>query len=200
MSMTGESMYKRLKILVPTAQVLACIAIALWNKLNHSEAVYLNYVKPAQSVVTQVDFPLLVLWSPIVHSLDRFTGHFPVLRGAPFMLIVLIVAVVFLSSVALFWYFVVNEIEMRRRGKSLLRFSGWSKQLFMTAILFSFGIGAAFKAYGEARALWYSGRGEGVFNGVFLVAWGIVFIGTGIRDLAVFLNNRPKSSTTGGSN
>jgi hypothetical protein len=89
----------------------------------------------------------------------------------------------------------VRSISFSIPRTSWSKYSG-AKQLLMTAVVFAFGCAAAFKAYGEASRLWHAGRAEGVFNGLFLGAWGALFIGIAMYDLCFFLENRPKAGGT----
>jgi hypothetical protein len=93
------------------------------------------------------------------------------LRGSLFITVVVLIGVVFISSVAAFWYFVVSEIEMRARGESMLRFRNRPVELIVATSLLCFGVGAGFYAYGSVKSLIYIRPLEAIVGGVLLAMW-----------------------------
>jgi len=56
-------------------------------------------------------------------------------------------------SVALFWYFVISEVEMRKRGASMIRFRNRAAEIFAIIVLFASGVGAIRYAWTDGMLL-----------------------------------------------
>jgi hypothetical protein len=179
-------MYKGLKIAVPAIQLLAAFVFAL-PKYYHNIRFYeyhLNDIHNFQSVVVGLNFPVVALWVVIFLPL----AYIPSLNGTlPPPAVTISVAILLALSVALFWYLVVTEIEMRTHGRSMLRFSGWLKKGTTLIVLLSFGIGSLVYGYVESWPLRHARPTEAVLVGIFPAIWGTVFIGMGMHDLVMSL-------------
>jgi hypothetical protein len=183
-------MYKRLRMIVPAVQVLIVVAVYTLPKLSHTNREFDIEIFSVQNLVKKLNFPLVVIWSPVLYGADWLSRYLPPLRGALFAAAVLVVAALLASSVALFWYFVLTEIEMRRHGKSMLRLTGWFKELFIASLLFCFGAGSILHAYAYTRSLFHVRPAEAVLGGFFLLAWGVAFIGVSVHDIVSFSRNK----------
>jgi hypothetical protein len=159
-------------------------------------------------LVWEVNYPLLVVWLPAAYALDWLGRFPPYVSGWISTAVEILIIALFLSSMALFWYFVATEIELRRQGKSGLRFTGTFKESLAVGILFLFGALALFYAYG-IRLNWitpWRGRttplevaichGDLFFRRLIMVIWGLVFLRLAIHDLiVVWIRKEPLTST-----
>jgi hypothetical protein len=189
-----EAMPKHLRIIVPAAQVVTFLALVILGKLSHDERIYFNYFAPARRVYLQLNFPVLAAWSPLVYVLDHFGRKLPA-NGVVFDTLTLVGGLLFLSTIAIFWYLLVREAELRRSGKSLLKSSRSSVQVAVSVVIITLGMIAAFRSYSEVTVLWYSRRAEGVLNGFFLACWAILLVILGIRDLFSLLRRQSAAGT-----
>jgi hypothetical protein len=172
-------MFRRLKIIVPTIQVLAGVAVFGSGKFCHNERFLQYYIYPFQGLVEFINFPLLIIWVPIGFAL----ADLPSPTGRLLTAVTALFALLLVSSVALFWYLVVTEIELRIHGGSMLRFSGWIGRLF-TVVTFCLGVGTLFYAYQYSKSLWYYRRVDGIDGGAALAAWGALLITIAVSGLA----------------
>ena len=190
-------MHKFWRVIVPTSQVVAFVGVFLAGKLGDSQSFYFNGYLPAKIVVISLNFPLLTFWSPAAYCLDHSSAKLVRAPGeAAVKTFAILAGLVFLSTVALFWYFVVAEIQLRAQGKSRLRCSTLAKQVFMTTGLVCFGTGAIFVAYDQLKPLWHVSWREMALRGVFLAVWAIVLIAIGAFDLARLLRRRRSITPT----
>jgi hypothetical protein len=199
-------MYKRLRIVVPAAQVLAFVAVPALKLAVHMRVLHVDY-DPFRRVVLSVDYPIWTVFLALAVPLDRLLALWPRwLSGA----VGAVLAALLLSGIALFWYLVVAEIEMRRQGKSMLRFSGWIKELLAVTVLLLFGAGAFTEAH-RIGSIFFFGLpwhtllslpaafpGE-ILGMLILSAWGVLFVALAIHDLISFLKGRARGTTSAGS-
>jgi hypothetical protein len=161
---------------------------------------------PFRRLVLSVDYPIWTVFLAIAYPLDRLMAPLPGwLSGAVGAVLVALL----LLGIPLFWYLVVAEIEMRRHGKSMLRFSGWIKELLALTVLLLFSAGAFILAHAIARTILpQSWGGVSIFlvpayackllSVLILTAWGIVLAGLAIHDLIALLKGEaPRASTAG---
>lgn len=191
-------MHKRIRIVVPAVQTLAFVAVWLLKRAAlTSDAVNFNYYIPAESLVTRLNYPLMECWWILDYVLYRL--HLPNPdSGVVFLALVLVVGFVFLSSVALFWYLVVREIELRIQRKSLLKFTGTIRPMLASAVLFCTGVGALVSACKDARAqhplMLRNGSALGllltVLPEVFLLVWATVLIAMSVSDFRSLMADR----------
>lgn len=187
-------MYKRLRAVVPAVQVAAAIVVFSATKFYGTSRFYEYYLGDAQNVIIHLNLPLMALWALVFSPIAWLTRYLPPVTGTLHAVGIILVALLLASSVVLFWYLVVVEIEMRSRGKSMLRPSRWSSALVLAACLFCFGAATLFYSYTVSRPLWYGRPVDAVIEGIFPTIWGIVFIGIGIQDFVVSLRNRTERS------
>jgi hypothetical protein len=199
-------MYKRLRIVVPAVQVLALVAVAALQLAVHKRVLHVD-CDPFRRVVLSMDYPIWTVFLATAYPLTRLTVPLPgwlyVAEGA-------VLLAVLLLGIPLFWYLVVAEIEMRRHGKSMLRFSGWIKELLAVTVLLLFGAGAFIEAhtigsvffFGEAWSTLLSlaaARPGEFLSMLILTAWGVLFVALAIHDLITFLKGRAQGTTSAGS-
>jgi hypothetical protein len=183
-------MQRNWKVVVPIAQVSAVACVLGWERIAHAERVLTLYVLPARHLLLNLTFPLVLVWWPLVNALSWFAGLLSHRVGG---LAVVIVggAVTFalICSVAVFWYFIVVEIEMRRQGKSLVRFSSLVTEFLKVTFCVVFGLASLVHTYTETlrpfryglarHGLWPE---ELVLSALFLATWGIAFLALSVLD------------------
>lgn len=142
-----------------------------------------NYFLPAKSLVTALNFPVVAFWFCLFYIANRV--HLPNPNAGLFYWILIVsFSIAFLSSIALFWYLVVREVELRRNGDSLLRWSGVLKRTVALVGLLAVAAGALGYAYLDIRKqvpiVWRDGSAFGWIVGllpnVLLLAWAIILI------------------------
>jgi hypothetical protein len=71
----------------------------------------------------------------------------------------------------------------------MIRFRNWFAETCKALILFAIGTGAIVYAVFEANRLLHFDRSQAdaVIGGGFLLAWGVLFVTTSIRDIVFFL-------------
>lgn len=199
-------MYKRLRIIVPAAQLLLIVALFGLKSVFYVKGYYeINNL--LRVLIQTLNYPVWAVFIPIVVQADKWLRPLPewLGKGLAFALAALIPV-----AIALLWYLVVTEIEMRRHGKSILRFSGWWKELLAVTMLFLFGAGAFIKAYRigstivhrripDIRLLLAIARWDEILGMLILTAWGIVLTGVAIQDLRIFFKNRGHGAPPAGS-
>lgn len=184
-------MHKRLKIILPGAQVLAFACVLLLTKRTAGEREFLLYALPARQVIMDLNYPLVAL-AHIIVSLDRLSGYLGLSwepKGIMLTAAITTAAVVLFCCIALFWYFAAAEFYKRRHGESLMRFSSRSLELVKVIGLLLFGTGGLYRVYTEAmwpvsRRLSHDGLWpvEIILGDLLLVAWASIFIGMSISD------------------
>jgi hypothetical protein len=183
-------MFKRLRIAVPLIQVLAVVGVYALPKLVHGTGEFYIGIFAAQSLVNKMNFPLMAVWSVCFWALDRATPYLPTLTGVFFAVAIFVIAVLVVSSVALFWYFVIAETEMRSYGRSILRSTDRLKELLIIGLLFCLGAGTFIYAYSYVRSCFYFRMAEAILGGSLLVAWGVVFVVLSVHDAILFSRNK----------
>lgn len=192
---------KRLRVIISTLQVLLLVSVGTWHHVvtkydfhNRPELVTKYGVTPID-IVGKLNFPLLALWSlvvfPISFALSASYLNLP--SGAPLVIIAGVFALAVLASVALFWYFVVAEVEMRSHGGSLIRSSRRILEILKAVVLAVAGGGAVAYACWDGRrllllgqntrSLYGSSMADAVIGGLILMIWAIVLIRISVRDL-----------------
>lgn len=178
-------MSRLLKLVVSIGQTVLTVTAFVFAKYCHDDRVYVFYVNPFLHIVTKMNFPLLIIMYPILDALNWLGRFLPTLTGVLGWSIAIVDAVLLILIDALFWYFVLSEIEMRRHGKSMLRFKRHPVEVLVLAILFASGVGAIRYAYTDGVLLMqiHGSKIEAFIGGFFLLVWGTVLIGTSISDL-----------------
>jgi len=192
--------HRRLKVIIPTVQILAVVGVLVWERMAGTDRMLTDYALPTRQMITNLNLPLVAFWWPFIPVMERFGNYlpFPMVMG-------LALAMMAFASIGLFWYFVVAEVQLRMRGKSLLRFPNRVVESVKVFILFFCGIGTFFHAYTEAirpsqhglarYGLWPV---EIALTVVFLAIWGSTFIGISISDFRKWLMTMRKSGTQPG--
>ncbi len=193
---------KQMKFIVPTLQVLLLISAGLWQRIlenryaEHPETI-VGYILTPKNVLLKANFPLAVLWFPIFRALEwaSSSSNPSLARGAAGVTALVVLDTAVFSSMALFWYFVVVEIEMRKRKASHIRFAGQHMERLKATVMMLFGLGAAVFAFHDGHRLvvldqlnlhrffWSSVVADAFIGGLFLVAWGAAFIAMGVHDM-----------------
>ena len=134
---------------------------------------------------------MLVL-TPIVLVIDSCSKHFPSATGTTFVVVTALSAVALMSIIWLFWYLVVTEVELRKRGETLLRLRGFISESIKITALLLMGLAAFAYAYRDGELLLRLGRSkvDAILGGLFLAAWGIVLIRLSIQDVMTLFGKR----------
>jgi hypothetical protein len=185
-------LHKRLRIFIPAVQLAAAFVVFSANRFYGGTRFYGYYLGDAEDVIIHLNLPLVALWTLVFSPIAWVTRYLPPVTGTLHAVGTILVALLLVSSAALFWYLVAVEIEMRSRGESMLRPSGWYSGLAAVAGLCCFGAGAAFYGYVVSRPLWYARPVDAVIEGSLPAIWGLVFIGIAAQDLVVSMRNRTK--------
>lgn len=201
---------KRLRVIVPTLQVLLLVSVFVW--LHIVEKHYINqpqlinrYVVAPIDIVGKLNFPLLVLWFPVVYPINYllYNSNLNLPSEVPLVVILGVFALAALASVALFWYFVVAEVEMRSHGSSLIRSLRRMLEILKAVVLAVAGVGAVAYACWDGhrllilgqnnRSLYGSSMADAMIGGLILVIWAIVLIKMSVRDVMVALLKNEKA-------
>ena len=176
-------MVKRLKVVLPIVQVILVVTAYALPKLPTSletSGVLLAF----RDFVTKLNFPLAVVLFPVAYILERFTPYMPSISARYLVVVVAAVSVLLASVVAVFWYMVVKEIEMRRQRQSLFHFQNRAGQIVAISIMLAMGAGGVLYAYVYARKMFYFRPAEGVAGAACLALWGVALILLSIKDTA----------------
>jgi hypothetical protein len=95
-------MNKALKLAVPTIQLLCWAAVTALGFFPPNETVYRSYFSPLKSIVMQVNYPILLVWSPILYGLDRLPAAVSSFDGFPASAATIVGILLFALSLALF--------------------------------------------------------------------------------------------------
>jgi hypothetical protein len=192
---------KRLKFVVPTLQVLLLVSAGLWQHIlgkyyaDHPEVI-VQYASTPIIILLKSNFPLAVLWFPFFCALNWASSgsHLNLTSGAAGVVMLAVFDLVVVSTVALFWYFVVVEVEKRKHGASLIRFSNRMLETLKAIVLIAAGLGAFGFACWETHrllllgqlnllTLYWSSMVDAIVGGLFLVIWAVVLIKISVQDL-----------------
>jgi hypothetical protein len=194
------AVYKRLRILVPVAQILAVIAVfASKSALKGRTSLIIHAA--VMVLAKQVNYPVWVVVYPIMVGIEKSQHYLPVM-----LVDLLSVLASALLPVGVFWlwYALITEIEMRRRGRSMLKFAASWKTLLCMIILLAFAAGAFAKAYvigsgviherlGYLRYLLALGHWDELVGMLILTTWGLLLVGVAIHDLTAMLGARRRA-------
>ena len=171
-------MYKTLRILVPV--VHSALALIAFTVLKIG-----GTLNVGQDLVLTLNLPLAALWIVVFLPL-RFLAPRLFEQPPPHSILV-VLGMFLLLSVFVFWYLVVVEVELRRHGKSMLRPSGWPKQLAAALVILCCAGAAAYFAYTATEPYWKLNPYLEVIRGFFPAVWAVVLAGIGIHDLILAL-------------
>ena len=175
-------MPKWAKILIPFVQAGVAVAVFVAEKQWSGTRFYEYYLRQLSQLVVYLNFPLVVVWTVAFAGLKLLTGYTPPNGGVFQSPSLVLIAVLLTSSVGLFWYLILVDIERRRRGKSVFSCSGPLKQMLVVAVFVCFGIGEIVYAYIIARPLWYARTADALLMALFPALCGILFVVLGIYD------------------
>jgi hypothetical protein len=186
----------KLRIIVPLLQVAILVLVCSLDPLlsrRYAERTDLRnaYVVTPLRVVLKLNFPLAIFWLPILY----LTAPASSATGSAAAVLTAVVDLAVLMSTAAFWYFVVIEVEMRKRKGSYLRLSGRLVERLKATMMILVGVGAAVFALWDGHRLvlldqvnrhglfWSSVVADALIGGLFLSAWAAAFITIGIQDM-----------------
>jgi len=186
--------FKYLSLILPSVQVLILIAYIVFK----ASPAFPSEGYRLMDLIWRVNYPLTAALLPSGYVIDGLCRYLPGITGGWIETATAILFITFLlSSMALFWYFVATEIEMRRQGKSRLRFAGTVKGSLAVAVLFVFGTAALFYAY-RTSLDWISPgnrsatflevaifHGDLYFERLIMVIWGLIFLRMAIHDFII---------------
>lgn len=177
---------------LPAAQLLIASSTFAWYSLEKSVDVSTAYAYPARDIVIKLNFPIALLWSPILYFMERFSDYLNPSSVVMKTISLVFFLVLFGLSIVLFWYFLAAEVELRIQNRSMIRFRNWFAETCKALILFAMGTGAIAYAAFEADRLLHFDRSktDAVVGGAFLLAWGVLFITMSIRDITFFFRTR----------
>jgi hypothetical protein len=197
MSIRGEQTMsmKRQRLFVPVIQVLLLISAAAWhNAVSHTgvqQDLGSHYASTPLYLTMKLNVPLLVIWAPFVYLANWALSSSYL--GVPNHAMVVVLTGVFdlavLSSVALFWYFVVVEMEMRSRGDSLIRFNNRLLEGVKIVLCAFAAFGSLAYAYWDGHRLLFIGEPstsktvDAIVGGALLLGWSIMIVNISSRDL-----------------
>lgn len=187
----------RLRVIIPLLQVLVLIlAFAadpiLSKRYLERPDLELAYVVTPPRVVLKLNFPLVVSLLPVAYPIAVVTSG---TSGALRALTSGVYDLAILACTAAFWYFVVVEVEMRKRKASCLRFSGRFMERLKATVMILVGVGAAVFALWDGHRLvvfdqinrhhlfWSSVVADALIGGFFLVGWAAALITIGVQDI-----------------
>jgi hypothetical protein len=186
---------KRLKVLIPAVQVILLVSATVWHNVAWHNYDYAQHDTALRSagiplgILAKLNFPLLVLWFPVFLFLEWAcsASYLSLPSGVALVAVAVVFGVAILTSVGLFWRFVVSEVEMRRHGNSFIRSSSRIIEGVKAVLFAGTGIGGVAYAYWDGHRLQLLGRGRtgAIIGGLFLVVWSLVLIDIAVQDLMV---------------
>jgi hypothetical protein len=183
-------MRKIWRVALPAAQLLIVVGAVDWYRSEKSVNIAVVYAYPTRDIVMKLNFPVILVWSPIVGVMEHFSGYLnPTSTVMMAVSLVLFVAASSLS-IFLFWYFLAVEVEMRFQNRSMIRFKNWPAETCKALVFFAVGIGSIVYAIFEASRLLHRSNADAVVGGALLLAWGAIFIATSVSDVAFFVRTR----------
>jgi hypothetical protein len=192
--------YQRLKVIIPTLQMLTAVGVLIRGKMARTDRTLTNYVLPARHLVLNLDLPLVPIWWLFIYPMEWLSDYLPFLQKPSAIGFGL--GMTLLTSIGLFWYFVVVEVQLRVRGQSLVRFSSRIIESGKVFILFLGRISTFFYGYTEAIRPFQHGLAryglwpvEIALTVFFLAIWGAPFIGISIYDSRKCLMTMRKSGS-----
>jgi hypothetical protein len=194
-----EGSFKHLRIVRPIVQVLIVITF-FTLKLRH--ALPLEAYRLHRLIMTEVNYPVFTVWVAIAAVMEWLSPFLPNLTGWPKFGAGSLLVGLFVSSLVLFWYFAVGEVELRQQGRSRLRFSGAFKKSIVIGVFFLFGAGALVVAYitqfdpsphcrtsaTPFEVAIY--QGDFYFRRLILVVWALLFLRLALYDLILLVESR----------
>ncbi len=195
---TNDRAFKHLRIVVPVVQMLIFFTFYAF-KFFHGVPLEAYRL---QKQILALNYPVLTSWVAIALAMEWLQQFLPSLGGWLDRSVETLLIGLFLTSLVLFWYFAADEIELRRQGRSRLRFNGGLQETIAIGVLLLFGVGAFFKAYVTRFDPTPHDRtfptpfevaiyqGDFYITRLILVVWGLVFLRLALYDLILFIKSR----------
>ena len=161
-----------------------------------------KYSGTALQLLLKLNFPLVVLWSPIGYLINVGLSSSSLNLPSGLLGTALIVAadVVILASVAAFWYLIAVELEARRHGSSMVRLEARTLETVKAVALVIVGVAAVVYACWDAHRLlllgqlnhnlFWSGILNAVLGGFVLLIWAILLIKISVQDFRIAAERR----------
>jgi hypothetical protein len=201
--------YKRLRIIIPAVQLLAIVGLLALRWSLKGSASY-QILRGLHLLVHEVNYPIWTVFVAMLVRATQLLSPLPRWLYVPtwiYAVLAFVVAALLALGIALLWYLLITEVEMRRHGKSVMRFSSRWKELLVVTILFLFGAGALVRAYTIASSVIHGrmsylglflrvARWDEILAMLILAAWGIVLTGVAVHDLIAFLKGKSVRAAT----
>jgi hypothetical protein len=201
---------KRLRIIIPVAQIVTLLLILLFLNLANAHTRFF-YINPLRELILQLNFPLFVLWGHTIGFVSRLFGNSTDNPSSLFTVVQMLGSVAFVITFFLMWYVVLREIQLRIQGKSLLKRSAGPGEWTKDIAFFICGCAVLISAYFYASGLFntlhllksgvlyrpsdaWLWRAEAVGLGFVRAAWGMAFIGIAAVDFRGMLRGRHRGS------
>jgi len=191
---------KHLKILLPAIQVLLIGAFdACFHKLPWE-------LWDLRRAILNISYPVCVAWLGVAIALDWLSQFLPSLPQSSALITAVLGFSLFFFSVGYFWYFMASEMELRRQGRSRLRFAGAVKQSTAIGGLLLFGIGALLLAFNTRYNPIALGRRRATPSEVaipflnlyiqrlILIVWGLIFMRLAIYEVMTLVRNKSNTA------
>lgn len=179
--------------------VLAFAADPIMSKLYVGRSdLRVAYVVTPLQLALKLNFPLVVLWLPVLYFIRLTTPDI----GSPSGALTAAIDVAVVTSTAAFWYLVVVEVEMRKRKASCLRLSGRHMDRLKATVMILIGVGAAVYAFWDGYQLlvfdqvnrhyffWSAVVADALIGGLFLFGWAAALITMGVQDIVRVSDSR----------
>ncbi len=177
----GVKMFKRFRVALPILQILLALIAYGMPKVNTNLEFDISMFA-LRDVVTKMNFPVLVVLSPLLYLLDRISRNFPPATGVYFIVVAVIGGVVLMAVIGGFWYLVILEIDLRRHGQSFIRFNNRIAQIVTVVIMLCLGLGSIVYSYIYLRGVVYFRPAQAVLGAICLLAWGLFFLRLSLTD------------------
>ncbi len=197
----------RARIIIPLIQVLILVLVFSLDPLLSKRYVTrsdleIAYVVTPEHLVLKLNFPLAILGLPAIYVGGLAFSQVSSLTGVLGAVISGVYVLAILTSTAAFWYFVVVEVEMRKRKASCLRFSGRHMERLKATVMILIGLSAAIYALWDGHRLvvldrvnrhglfWSVVVADALIGGLFLVGWAVALITMGVQDIVRVSDSR----------
>jgi len=190
-------MYRRLKIAIPAFQVAMAVLVFSLSRLHITNIYQEVYLHRAREILIGINFPVVVVSIVVFAPIKWIVEYLSEINRTVALVAQALVLGMVLIGVALFWYLLVKEVELRRRQQSMLRSANSTKQHLVTVMLVVCGLGSALYGYVTSRPLLYDPPMDAVLNGGFPILWGGLSIGIAIYDVACARKGKALDSGSG---
>jgi hypothetical protein len=191
---------KKLRVVIPLLQVLILILAFSLDPLLGRRYVMrsdlaIAYIVTPEHLMLKLNFPLVILGLPAIYLGDLAFPQMNSRAGALGAVISGVYVLVLLASTAAFWYFIIVEVEMRKRRASCFRFSGRLMEKLKATVMILIGLSAAVYAFWDGHRLvildqvnrhylfWSAVVADALIGGLILIGWAVVLITMGVQDM-----------------